>query len=196
MWISPPCGSIFRCNADHHDVGPDPAKQRGALVRCGSRYFRPAAGQTRLNCTCAPSNPQATKHFGERESAQKRSCGERAVVDTSGGVSSAYRRLPMPDGANPAVKCCRNKPTSRGAIDWSVTLNFTERSYAAWPAACEAMCDAHPSGRCRYFSHSFRFNSCLICASCVPEIMLGDDTYASFQRVTEDAATLYTGILA
>jgi len=197
MWVRPPCGSIFRCNADHHDVGPDAARQRGALVRCGSRYFKPAPGQTQLNCTCSPKPKAAAKHFGERDAGQQqRPCGEHAIVDTSGGVSAAYRRLPMPPGANPAVKCCRNKDTSKGAIDWSVTLNFTGRDYASWPAACEAACDAHPSGRCKFFSHSFRFSSCILCATCQPEIMLGDDTYASFQRADMDVATLYTGVLA
>ena len=68
--------------------------------------------------------------------------------------------------------------------------------FAAWPRACEALCDAHPSGRCRYFSHSFRFNNCILCARCVPEVMLGDDTFASFQRISEDPSTLYTGVLA
>jgi hypothetical protein len=198
MWIRPPCGSIFRCNADHHDVGPDQNKQRGALVRCGSRYFKPAPGQTRLNCTCAPSGRQkAAKHFDPvQRGPEKRGCVEHSTVDSSGGVSAAYRRLPMPEGANPAVKCCRNKPTSRGGIDWNATLRATERDYAAWPRACEALCEAEPSGRCRYFSHSFRFNICILCASCSPEIMLGDDTYASFQRTTEDPSTLYTGVLA
>ena len=191
MWIRPPCGSIFRCNADHHDVGPDPSKQRGALVRCGSRYFRPAPGQTRLNCSCTPA--KESKHFHEQpeptSAPHPRACGERAGVDLSGGVSAAFRRLPQPAGANPAVKCCRNK----GDIDRNATLQFTERSFAAWPRACEKLCDA--DARCRYFSHSFRFNSCIICASCSPEVMLGDDTWASFQRVSEDASTLYTGAL-
>ena len=188
MWIRPPCGSIFRCNANHHDVGPDPSQQRGALVRCGSRYFRPAPGQTRLNCSCAPTQRSGAKHFHEQ--VQRRNCGERHGVDSSGGVSAAYRRLPQPVGANPAVKCCRNK----GEILWNVTLGFKDRNYAAWPSACEALCDAEP--RCKYFSHSFRFNSCILCAACQPEIMLGDDTFASFQRVTEDASVLYTGVLA
>ena len=240
MWITPPCGSIFRCNADRHDVGPDPAQQRGAFVRCGSRYFRPAPGQTRLNCSCtaAPQKTKAAvmKHFGEP--APRRSCGGRAIVDSSGGVSAAFRRLPEPKGANPAVRCCRNKPASRGGIDWNVTLNSTQRDYAAWPAACEALCETNP-GRCNYFSHSFRFQSestsplpslispyppaevcarctpvhgpvavicsrqivclwsgCITCATCVPEVLLGDDTWASFQRTTEDPATLYTPVLA
>jgi hypothetical protein len=196
MWIRPPCGSIFRCNADHHDVGPDPSKQSGALVRCGSRYFRPAPGQTRLNCSCAAAPQRGkdapTKHF--HGSAQARSCGEHATTDSSGGVSAAYRRLPLAPGANPAVKCCRNRPSKAGPIDWNSTLNFKDRGYANWPAACEAICEAHPSGRCRYFSHSFRFSNCILCAACVPEIMLGDDTYASFQRSTEDPSVLYSGV--
>ena len=55
--------------------------------------------------------------------------------------------------------------------------------------------DAEPG--CRYFSHSFRFLNCILCASCdSPEIMLGDDTYASFQRVSEDESVLRTGVLA
>ena len=37
---------------------------------------------------------------------------------------------------------------------------------------------------------------CILCAKCEPEIALGDDTYASFQRITEDATVLYTGVLA
>lgn len=166
MWIRPPCGSIFRCNADHHDVGRDPDKQSGSLLRCGSRYFRPAPGQTRLNCSCAlpPGQQQmgkkgGTKHFLESDPALKRSCGAHVSIDPSGGVSSAYRRLPQPSDANPAVKCCRNKPTKAGPIDWNITLEFKDRNFAAWPSACEALCSAHPSGRCRYFSHSFRFNS-------------------------------------
>ena len=56
-------------------------------------------------------------------------------------------------------------------------------------AACEALCDAEPSGRCRYFTHSIRFKMCILCAACEPEIALGDDTFASFQRATEDATT-------
>ena len=193
MWITPPCGSIFRCNADHHDVGSDAEKQRGAFVRCGSRYFKPAPGQTVLNCSCAPDKTKAPKHFGDSLAAKK--CGEHATVDTSGGVSNKYRRLPMPPGGNPAVKCCRNKPTSRGPILKNETLKFTDRNFANWPAACEALCDAEPG--CKYFSHSFRFSNCILCASCDnPEIMLGDDTYASFQRVTEDESVLRTGVLA
>ena len=169
MWIRPPCGSIFRCNADHHDVGKDANKQRGAFVRCGSRWFHPAPGQDVLNCSCAPAGAQKTKHFEEAHRAEpagsaagqpKRACDARASVDGLGGVSaSSYRRLPMPPDANPAVKCCRNKPTAKGGVDWAVTLNFTQRDFAAWPAACEALCDSEPSGRCRYFSHSFRFQS-------------------------------------
>ena len=86
---------------------------------------------------------------------------------------------------------------NKGAIDWNVTLSFKDRGFAAWPRACEALCDAEPSGRCRYFSHSFRFSNCILCASCDhPEIMLGDDTYASFQRSDEDATRLRTGVLA
>ena len=101
----------------------------------------------------------------------------------------------MPPGGNPAVKCCRNKPTSRGPILKNETLKFTDRNFANWPAACEALCDAEPG--CKYFSHSFRFSNCILCASCDnPEIMLGDDTYASFQKVTEDESVLRTGVLA
>ena len=208
MWITPPCGSIFRCNADHHDVGTDATKQRGTFIRCGSKYFHPAPGQTRLNCSCEVSPPQKSqqhataKHFFSEHDAStgaqhtKRACGEHIMVDTSGGVSSAYRRLPMREGANPAVKCCRNKPTAKGPVESNMTLQFTQRDYAAFPAACEALCDAEPSGRCRYFSHSFRFQNCILCAACEPEIMLGDDTYASFQRATEDPTQLYTGVLA
>ena len=127
MWITPPCGSIFRCNADHHDVGSDAEKQRGAFVRCGSRYFKPGAGGTVLNCSCAPDKTKAPKHFGDSSAAKK--CGEHATVDTSGGVSNKYRRLPMPPGGNPAVKCCRNKPTSRGPILKNETLKFTDRNF-------------------------------------------------------------------
>ena len=120
MWITPPCGSIFRCNADRHDVGPEPAQQRGAPIRCGSRYFHPAPGQTRLNCSCAPAQNRgtvmATKHFFEREAAPRRACGEHATVDASGGVSDAFRRLPQPPGANPAVKCAHDEQLEPGHI--------------------------------------------------------------------------------
>ena len=34
---------------------------------------------------------------------------------------------------------------------------------------------------------------CLLCASCVPEVMIGDDTFASFARANEDQTVLYTG---
>ena len=209
MWIKPPCGAIFRCNADHHDVGPDASRQRGSPLRCGSRWFKPAPGQDRLNCTCGDEQGRAKHHLphaevtkvddhaNEHDGTRKRPLGgERVSIDKNGGVSSAYRRLPMPAGENPAVKCCRNKPTSRGGIEWNVTLNFTQRDYAAWPSACETMCEQHPSGRCRFFSHSVRWKNCLICSACVPEIMLGDDTYASFERSTEDPTKLYTGVLA
>ena len=195
MWIRPPCGSLFRCNANHRDAGPDPAIQRGAFVRCGSRYFRPAKGQTRLNCSCVPTAPQKPKHFADHRSEHNGACGEHLSVDSLGGVSASYRRLPMPAGANPAVMCCRHRQTSKGPITAN-TLNVTKRDFAAWPAACEAMCDAEPSGRCRFFTHSIRFQMCILCAACEPEIALGDDTFASFQRATEDPATLYTGVLA
>ena len=162
MWIRPPCGSIFRCNADDRDVGHNASRQRGAPLRCGSRWFRPAPGQTRLNCSCcdganggtdcAPPERRKAKHFHERRS---RTCGERASVDPMGGVSAAFRRLPQQAGTNPAVRCCRNSANGNG------TLSFTQRNYATWPRACEALCDAHPSGRCHYFSHSFRNFVCL-----------------------------------
>ena len=208
MWIRPPCGAVFRCNADHHDTASDPSRQRGSPVRCGSRYFKPAPGQTRLNCSCADSLGRAKHHqhreqgdvsmrqeHGERE--QRKACGDaRASIDKLGGVSPAYRRLPMQPGANPAVKCCRNKPVSVGGIQWNVTLNFTNRDYAPWPSACEAICDRTPG--CRFFSHSVRWQNCLLCAACVPEIMLGDDTcapsrLASFNTVPRDLSmrTLY-----
>jgi len=190
MWIRPPCGAVFRCNADHHDTGADPRIQRGAALRCGSRWFKPAPGQTRLNCTCQDYKGRPKHHD---ESLQKRCGEERVAIEKNGGVSAAYRRLPMPQGANPAVKCCRNKPTSVGGIQLNVTLNLTERDYAAWPSACEALCDRQPG--CRFFSHSVRWQNCILCAACVPEIALGDDTYASFEHVSEDPATLYTGNL-
>ena len=101
--------------------------------------------------------------------------------------------MPLTPGGNPALKCCRNKPTSAGPIQWNVTLNFTLREYAAWPSACEALCDHQPG--CNFFSHSVRWQICILCSACVPEIMLGDDTYASFERATEDPAVLYTGTL-
>ena len=167
--------------------------QRGEFLRCGSRYFKPEKGQTRLNCSCSPPAAQRPKHFGGRE--HHGTCGEHLSIDSLGGVSSAFRRLPMPPGGNPAVMCCRHRQTSKGGIT-SNTLNFTKRDFAAWPAACEALCDAEPSGRCRYFTHSIRFKMCILCAACEPEIALGDDTFASFQRATEDATTLYTGVLA
>ena len=196
MWIRPPCGSLFRCNANHRDVGPDPALQRHSFVRCGSRYFKPEIGQTRLNCSCAPATTsQKPKHFGDSKAGHDGACGEHLSVDTLGGVSAAYRRLPMPAGANPAVMCCRHRPTSKGAVT-SNTLNITRRDFAAWPAACEALCEADPTGRCRYFTHSIRFQFCILCAACNPEIALGDDTFSSFQRATEDPAVLYTGTLA
>ena len=201
MWIRPPCGAVFRCNADHHDVSPDPEKQRGQTLRCGSRWFKPAPGQTRLNCTCGDSQGRPKHHTlmesaHEATHAKRASCGERASIDNNGGVTAGFRRLPMPMGENPAVKCCRNKPTGRGDIQWNVTLNFTQRDYAAWPSACEALCDQHPSGRCRFFSHSVRWQNCIICSECVAEIALGDDTYASFEKATEDPAKLYSGLLA
>ena len=44
MWIRPPCGGFFRCNTGR------------AAVQCGSRYFRPALGQDRLNCSCSSTH--------------------------------------------------------------------------------------------------------------------------------------------
>ena len=195
MWIRPPCGSLFRCNANHHDTGQDPYIQRGGFLRCGSRYFKPEKGQTRLNCSCASADPHKPKHFGDRKSEHDGSCAEHLSIDSLGGVSNAYRRLPMPAGANPAVTCCRHRQTSKGAIS-SNTLNFTKRDFAAWPAACEALCDREWGRGCRYFTHSIRFQMCILCAACEPEIALGDDTFASFQRVSEDPTQLYTGVLA
>ena len=196
MWIRPPCGSVFRCNVDDRDVGPDPEKQSGAPLRCGSRWYKPPPGVSRLNCSCcdgasggadcAPPTKRKAKHFHERNPA--RTCGERATVDPMGGVSSAFRRLPQPPNANPAVRCCRNIAGSNG------TLSFSQKRFAAWPRACEALCDAEP--RCRFFSHSFRSNLCVLCESCEPEILLGDDTFASFQRVAVDPSVLYEGKLA
>jgi hypothetical protein len=175
MWIRPPCGSLFRCNANHRDAGPDPTMQRGAFVRCGSRYFKPAPGQTRLNCSCTPAAPQKPKHFGDHKSEHHGTCGEHLSVDALGGVSERYRRLPMAQGENPAVTCCRHRQTSKGPVSAN-TLNVTARGFAAWPAACEALCDAEPSGKCRYFTHSIRFQMCSLCAACEPEIALGDDS--------------------
>ena len=113
-------------------------------------------------------------------------------------MSERYRKLPQPAGSDPSVKCCRNKATFGGPIDHNVTLGFTAagRGVAPWPEDCEPLCTHHESGRCRFFSHSVRWKNCLICSACVPEIMLGDDTYASFERSTEDPTKLYTGVLA
>ena len=190
MWIRPPCGGFFRCSAEQ------------SAVRCGSRYFKPAPGQVRLNCTCGePSKPrrklQASRALRSGDGARSRSrvCGEHTSMDNMGGVSAAFKRLPMPAGANPSLKCCRNKPNAAGSIDWNVTLKFTNAGVAPWPSVCEDMCERHPSGRCRFFSHSVKWKNCLICAACVPEVMLGDDTFASFARASEDPATLYTGRL-
>ena len=47
-----------------------------------------------------------------------------------------------------------------------------------------------------FFSHSVRSNLCVLCESCEPEILLGDDTFASFQRVAVDPSVLYEGKLA
>jgi len=126
---------------------------------------------------------------GESARAGRKACGEHTSVDSTGGVSSAYRRLPQPLGADPSVKCCRNKPMRGGVIDWNVTLEFSAR--AMWPSACEGLCTDHSSGRCRFFSHSVTWQRCILCTACVPEIMIGDDSFASFQRATEDPARLY-----
>ena len=196
MWIRPPCGALFRCNVDDQDSGPDPARQRGFPLRCGSRWFRPAPGQTRLNCTCGDAKGRPKHHHEKQQNEQplsrhKKTCGEeRAHIDKNGGVSSAYRRLPMPPGANPAVRCCSN---GHAGGNRSVTLNSTQRDYAAWPAACAALCDREPG--CRFFSHSVRASYCVVCAACEPQILLGDDTFASFERVTEDPTVLYEGVL-
>ena len=93
MWIKAPCGGLFRHMAGHMD-GP---------LRCDSRDFKPASGQTILNCTCSPGR----RNLKEQDSEPKH-CGAHASVDEMGGVSSAYKRLPMPPEANPSVKCCRN----------------------------------------------------------------------------------------
>lgn len=163
IWIRPPCGGFFRCGAEH------------AAVRCGSRYFNPAPGQTRLNCSCAaPAMPKprgrvqarSLRSANEGEATRRRSCGEHTAVDPKGGVSAAYIRLPQPADANPSLKCCRNKPTSRGPIDWNVTLRFTNPNHAPWPSACEELCDRHPSGRCRFFSHSVKWKSACAPPAC------------------------------
>ena len=162
MWVrvspeqgSGTCGGFFRCGAGH------------TAVRCGSRYFRPAPGQLRLNCSCEGRAMPRPRKRHLREAAMARhtpgagACGAHASVDDSGGVSAAYRRLPLVPSrrgaANPSLKCCRNKPNAAGGIDWQVTLKFTPLGFAPWPSECEVLCDKHP--RCRFFSHSVKFKS-------------------------------------
>lgn len=176
MWVKPPCGGFFRC------------EENRPVVRCGSRFFKPAPGQERLNCTCETKRRRLQQTVSAHKS---HACGEQVSVDPSGGVSAKYRRLPQPGGADPSVKCCRNKPTSRGAIDWNVTLKLTNANYANWPSGCEALCDSF--GECRYFSHSTKWRQCILCRACHPEIMIGDDTFASFQRASESAEQSFTG---
>ena len=106
MWIrtAAQCGGFFRCGAGQ------------AATRCGSRYFRPAVGQDRLNCSCVDKKrPPDALEESERPAA---GCGVQTGTDKMGGVSSAYRRLPQPASEDTSVKCCRNKPTFGGLIDW------------------------------------------------------------------------------
>ena len=137
MWIRPPCGAFFKC-----------AGAAGPAVQCGSRYFRPAPGQTMLNCSCASTlhrrqaveeSTPSSQQSSDRIAPSKRACGQHSGIDPSGGVSAAYRRLPQPVGADQSVKCCRNKPTSRGPINWTNTLELSKNGYAAWPGACKFM---------------------------------------------------------
>eukprot|EP00966_Prymnesium_polylepis_P028518 660163-Prymnesium_polylepis.1 len=182
MWIrtAAQCGGFFRCNAGR------------AAVRCGSRYFRAAPGQERLNCSCDTKSRFDAEHAAV-ESTEQRSgaCGVTTGTDGMGGVSRAYRRLPQPPTEDRSVKCCRNKATFGGPIDWcgrhvhlwhrvacharafrvplgrarrNVTLDLTKPGAAPWPGACEALCTNHPSGRCRYFSHSVVWRNCILCS--------------------------------
>ena len=182
MWIrsGSHCGGFFRCNAGHE------------AVRCGSRYFRPGPGEEeRANCSCSKADTTAPPLQLPRGAGR---CGAHADVDTTGGVSSAYRKLPQPTGADTSVKCCRNKPTFGGPIDYNVTLSFTTKAGAApWPEHCEPLCSQHPSGRCRFFSHSMVWKNCMFCAACEPEIMIGDGSQSSYELATEDPNVLYTG---
>ena len=179
------CGGFFRCGDGR------------AAVRCGSRNFRAAPGQLRLNCSCAAGKNKLRWTEENLPARRRRRCGENAAIDDMGGVSAAFRRLPLArtakGPADVSLKCCRNKPNRNGGIDWNATIRFTKPGAAAWPSVCEAMCNEHPS--CRYFSHSVKYQNCLLCASCTPEIMLGDDTFASFQRAEEDPRKAYTGVL-
>ena len=106
MWIRSQsrCGGFFRCNNGH------------AAVRCGSRYFHPVPGEDRLNCSCTPKHRIEDVPIAGREGM----CGVHTGVDNMGGVSSAFRRLPQPLGEDPSVKCCRNKATFGGTINWYV----------------------------------------------------------------------------
>ena len=107
MWIrtAAQCSGFFRCDTGH------------AAVRCGSRYFRPAAGQERLNCSCVDKRA-TTAIAGTETLPQPAGCGVQTGVDDMGGVSSEYRRLPQPASEDRSVKCCRNKWTFGGPIDW------------------------------------------------------------------------------
>ena len=186
MWVrrESGCGGFFDCNDGH------------AAVRCGSRYMRPIKGEERANCSCAPRAAPRPRRRRPSQHHRSGTCGAHADVDGTGGVSERYRKLPQPAGSDPSVKCCRNKATFGGPIDHNVTLGFTAagRGVAPWPEDCEPLCTHHESGRCRFFSHSFVWQSCIFCATCdVPEIMIGDGSQSSYQLASEDPARLYTG---
>ena len=180
MWVrrASACGGYFDCNSGH------------AAVRCGSRYMKLVPGEDRANCSCVPpAQPQPRRR---REPATS-GCGASLGVDSSGGVSAAYRRLPQPPGADTSVKCCRNKHSFGGPINRSVTLEFTKPRTAPWPEDCEPLCTNHPSGRCRFFTHSYVWKSCILCTECQPEIMIGDGSQSSYALASDDPSKLYTG---
>jgi hypothetical protein len=177
MWIrtASHCGGFFHCNAGH------------AAVRCGSRYYRPPPGQDRANCSCSSKRSEEQAVPPTVAAKRKTQCGAHISTDGMGGVSPAYRRLPQPVGEDQSVKCCRNKQTFGGPIDWNVTLTFTKVGVAPWPSVCEPLCSNHPSGRCRFFSHSVIWKNCILCSSCEPEIMIGDGSQARAATVSHCA---------
>ena len=146
-----------------------------SAVKCGFM----GASNARANYSCG-SSTALTRH--------EAGCGARAYIASVGDhVSSDFRRLPQPPKTDPSVKCCQ--PPSRGTHD-NRTLAITRRGTSQWPEDCEAFC----TGDCQFFSHSLFFRNCMLCNACNPEIPIGDGSWSSFERVSQDPTILYTGV--
>ena len=126
MWAKGGCRGFFRCRGSV------------AATKCGS-----TGGAATANCTCGVASGTGGADALARARQKAHGCGVARVGSVADHVSNHFRRLPQPPKVDPSVKCCRNKPSNGGAIDWNSTISFTGKGTFSPHQTHAAHCPHH-----------------------------------------------------